>query len=256
MLFVIPVESIVQNLGGVILYDPDKNEIVKQYVHDKKWRGQRVGWRGGKYFDHFLIATDWTDLHYFDVMNWKYIKSFKKREFNDLHYVEVFDSKLYVVNTGLDAIEIFENPLEPYHVQTIYMFDMFPKLFKKRDIDPNAQYNDMYKVKPHTAHPNCIASNGKYMFVTCFQKRERSETGEIVDIKSRAKLTRGPISCHDGDFYKGSFFASNTRKSNLIIFDNINDKKLPVKRPDQTIHLGAKKAGEIRIGPLWNTAVR
>jgi hypothetical protein len=240
MLFVIPVESIVQKLGGVILYDPEKNKIVKQYVHNKKWGGQRVGWRGGKLYQDMLIATDWTDLHYFDVKNWKYVKKFEKDSFNDLHYVEVFNDQLYVVNTGLDSVEIFTNPFEPQHVETIYMFERFPKFFKKRKLDKKGKYNDKFKIKPHVAHPNCIASNGKYMFVTCFQKWDRSETGEIVELNHGGKLTRRSYSCHDGNFYKDSFILSNTRKANLIFFDNINEAKLPYKTPSRTISLGQK----------------
>ncbi len=96
MKFILPVESIFQNKGGVILYDPDTNTIEKQYVHDKRWR--RVGWRGGKIYGDYLIATDWNQLHYFNIKEWKYVKSFSKNTFNDLHYVEVHDDKLYIVN--------------------------------------------------------------------------------------------------------------------------------------------------------------
>ena len=75
------------------MYDPINNKILKQYVHDKKWK--RVGWRGGKVFGNHLIATDWQDLHYFNIKTWKYEKTFQKKTFNDLHYVEVINGKLY-----------------------------------------------------------------------------------------------------------------------------------------------------------------
>ena len=89
MLLLIPVESIVQNKGGVILYNPETNTIEKQYIHDKIWT--RTGWRGGKIYGDYLIATDWTDLHYFNYKKWKYEKSFVHNTFNDLHYVEIHD---------------------------------------------------------------------------------------------------------------------------------------------------------------------
>ena len=88
MKLIIPVESIIQNKGGVILYDVDNNQILKQYVHKKKWK--RCGWRGGKLYGNFLIATDWSDLHYFNVRTWQHEKTFKKNTFNDLHYVDIF----------------------------------------------------------------------------------------------------------------------------------------------------------------------
>ncbi len=89
MKLIIPVESIIQNKGGVILYDVDANKILKQYVHKKKWK--RCGWRGGKLYGNFLIATDWSDLHYFNVKTWKYEKTFKKSTFNDLQSNDIIE---------------------------------------------------------------------------------------------------------------------------------------------------------------------
>ena len=54
MKLIIPTESIFQKKGGLILYDPYKNEILDQYVHTKQ-SGNRVGWRGGVLFNNFFI---------------------------------------------------------------------------------------------------------------------------------------------------------------------------------------------------------
>ena len=124
MQFILPVESIVQNKGGVVLYDPESNKIIKQYVHNKQQQGIRVGWRGGKLYDQYLIVTDFTDLHYFNVKKWKYEKSFKKDTFSNLHYIGIYDDRLYVVNTGLQAIEIFKNPLDPKFEKLISLVDL------------------------------------------------------------------------------------------------------------------------------------
>lgn len=239
MKLIIPVESIVQKKGGVIIYDPDKNKILEQYIHNKEWGGFRVGWRGGKIYGDYLIATDWTDLHIFNWKEWKYVGDYKKDSLNDLHYVEIFDDKLYLVNTGIDAIEVFRNPLTPIHEETIFMFERFKKLFKHRKIDPKEKYNERYKVKPHVAHPNCICKTEKHLFVTCFQKKDSSETGEIVCLETGKKLTKRPFSCHDGNFHNGNFYLSNTRRANLLIFNNIDEKKLPTM-PDDQISLGKK----------------
>ncbi len=156
MLFIIPVESLDQNKGGVILYDTAENKILKQYVHDEKdW--PRCGWRGGKLYGDYLIATDWTDLHYFNVKKWKYEKSFTQNTFNDLHYVQIHNDKLYVVNTGLDAIEIFNDPMDPKLYDRIFVFDCNHEIFEKRDLDLNKEYNKILKVTPHFCHPNCIS---------------------------------------------------------------------------------------------------
>jgi len=235
--FIIPVESIVQKKGGVILYDPIQNKILKQYVHDKKWEKWRVGWRGGTIHGDFLIATDWTDLHYFNVKEWKYKKTFKKNTFNDLHYVEVHNNLLFVVNTGLDAIEIFENPMKPVFKDIVFIFNK-NKIFEKRKLDLKIEYNKMLKIKPHSCHPNCIALRKNRAFVTCFSKNQRMNSGEIIDLDSGRKICKRNYDCHDGIFYKGDFYTTWTRHGKILKFNKIHERKLPISAADEIITIG------------------
>lgn len=238
MKLIIPVEAFVQNLGGAILYDPIKNKILKQYVHDKKWR--RVGWRGGKLYNDYLIATDWQDLHYFDIKNWKYEKTFTKKTFNDLHYVEVHDGRLYVVNTGLDAIEIFTKPMNPQFEKLIFLFEKNPKLFKNRSVNRNGKYNDKLKVRPHSAHPNCIAFDKKRILVNCFGKEQRFNTGEVVELNSGKRAIKKNFDCHDGIYYKDDFYLTRTRYATLLKIKNLRNRKLPVDKIDKSYKIGKK----------------
>lgn len=235
MRFILPVESIVQNLGGVILYDPMENKILRQYVHDKKWK--RVGWRGGKLIDDILIATDWQDLHYFDVRKWKYLKAFKKSTFNDLHYVEINNDKLYIVNTGLDAIEIFNYPFDPKFIELIHVYKRNKEIFKQRDIDLTENHNEKLKIKPHSCHPNCISFDKKRIFVTCFGKEQRFNTGEVIELNSGKRLTKKCFDCHDGIFYKNDFYLTRTRNATVLIFEDLWSTKIPM-RPTRSIKLG------------------
>lgn len=233
MKLIVPVESIVQNKGGVILYDVDQNKIIKQYIHNKEWF--RCGWRGGKIYGDYLIATDWSDLHYFNINTWSYEKSFQKSTFNDLHYIEIFKNQMYVVNTGLDAIEIFDEPMNPKFKEIIFLFERVPKLFKKRNINLNEEYNKKAKIKPHSAHPNCVSVNKGGIFVTCFQKDQKINSGEIINLTLGRKCTERNFDCHDGNFYKGRFYTTWTRHSKILEFN-----KLKNANPDRIIGIGPK----------------
>jgi len=226
---VIPVESIVQNKGGVILYDPFENKIVKQYVHNRTWK--RVGWRGGVIYGKYLIATDWNELHYFNLERWEYEKSFRKNTFNDLHYLLIRKDKLFVVNTGLDAIEIFEDPFEPKFLEIIFVFKSNPKKFRPRKINLKLPYNEEYKLKPHSCHPNCISFDSGFVFVTCFQRQHRMGTGEVVELKTGRTLTKKRYDLHDGVFYKGNFYLSVTRSGRIMIFREMVKKLKQGKWP-------------------------
>jgi len=226
MKFVIPVESIFENKGGVILYNPITNEIEKQYVHDKEWI--RVGWRGGKLYGDYLIATDWNELHFFNVRKWQYEKSFSKNTFNDLHYIEINNDKLYVVNTGLDAIEVFNNPMDPEFEEIIFVFEKNKDIFDQRKINLNRKYNTIKKYKPHMCHPNCIAFDRKRIFVTCFEKRHKGKTGEVIELNTGKRLFKNRcFDCHDGIFHGNDYYLTNTRYQRLLIYKDLKNKSLP-----------------------------
>jgi hypothetical protein len=235
--FILPVESIIQNKGGVILYDPENNKILKQYVHNKEWK--RVGWRGGKLYGDYLIATDWSDLHYFNVKKWVYSKVFKKSTFNDLHYVEINDGKLYVVNTGIDAIEIFDDPMNPKFERIEFIFEKNKKLFKQRNIDLGYKYNEVLKMKPHECHPNCISFKNKMILVTCFGKNQKIGSGEIIDLNTGTRVVKQNFDCHDGIFYKDEYYLTHTRHSTILVFKNLQKKNFPLM-PYKRIKLPGK----------------
>ena len=239
MKFIVPVESIKHNSGGVILYDPIANVIEKQYVHNKKWKYDRTGWRGGVLHGDYLIATDWTDLHYFNVKTWKHEKTVTKSTWNDLHYLYIHEGKLYIANTGIDAIEVADDIMNPVKTDLRFIFDDCPH-FTKKPIDVNHKWNEEYKTGGHVCHPNCIFVKKGRAIVTCFENETRGfSSGKIVDINS-GRILLDRHNCHDGNLYKGDYYLSLTRKDQVLIIKNVFDRKWPVRRVDRVINIGGK----------------
>lgn len=236
--FIIPVESISQGKGGVVIYDPINNKILEQYTHDKEWKF-RVGWRGGILYKDYFITTDWTDIHYFNHSTWKYEKTFKKKSFNDLHYLNIKDDQLYVVNTGIDAIEIFNDPLNPKHQTSISVFARNPKIFTQRKLEPKAAYNKRFKMKPHAAHPNSICFGVKNSYITCFEKDGKMNSGEIISLDG-TRMIRSGFSCHDSHIINGDFYTTHTRHSRLLMFKKFENRKLPINKPDEVFSIKKK----------------
>jgi hypothetical protein len=232
---IVAAESIIQHKGGFFIYDALKNKIEKQYVHNKNWEF-RVGWRGCALYDKYLITTDWTDLHYFDLEKWKYIKTFKKNTFNDLHYLKIFKNKLYIVNTGLDAIEIFKNPLDPIFKDIQFIFKK-NCIFKKRKINLEKKYNELFKIKPHSCHPNAIEISDDRIYVTCFQKEQQRNTGEIIELNTGNRVLDKNYDCHDALLYNGNLYTTRTRQNKIIVIYDINNRKLPISDIDEVFNI-------------------
>lgn len=226
--FLIPVETTSKNKGGLVLYNVDNNKIEEEYIHNGTGNKKRYGWRGGILYGKYFISTDWTYLHYFDVENWKYINSITYTTFNDLHYLNIINDKLYIVNTGIDAVEVLDNPINPNKKETIFLFDVNDR-FEKRKINLNVEWNKKYKTSPHIAHPNCIAPYNNHIFVTCFEDSSRkNNTGCIVDINT-GKILLDKQNCHDGNIYNGDFYTVESRYNKLLIIKNLINKKWPTK---------------------------
>jgi len=148
---------------------------------------------------------------------------------------------MYIVNTGLDAIERFDNPMEPKFEAIDLLFQKNPKIFKQRkNINLKGKYNEMLKFKPHSCHPNAITFAKKRIFVTCFAKEQRMNTGEIIDLNTGKRLTTKNYDCHDGMFYGNDFYTTRTRYSTILVFKDLKNKKIPIE-PNKVIKIGAGK---------------
>lgn len=228
----VPVETTTHNKGGVVLYDVDKNKIIKEYIHSRQdGFTKRLGWRGGVlYKNKYLITTDWTHLHYFDIYDWKVIRSVTYNTFNDLHYLQIInhenDEYLYIANTGIDAIERLRNPLNIVNKETFFVFDLNER-FEKRKIDLNHKWNNKYKTSPHVAHPNCITPYKDHIFITCFEDSSRkNNTGCVVDFTT-GKILIDKKNCHDGNIDSGNFYIVESRENKLLTVNNFRNKKWP-----------------------------
>ena len=165
----------------------------------------------------------------------------------------IHDNLLYIANTGIDAIDVANDIMNPIETSTRFIFDDVPH-FNKKEIDINYAWNKEYKTGRHHCHPNCIFVKKGRAIVTCFENETRGfSSGKIVDINS-GKIVLDKHNCHDGNLYKGNFYLSWTRKNKILILNNIFDRKLPIKKPDRILDIGGKgwwRGAIVREGKIY-----
>ncbi len=198
--------------------------------------------------DRFIVVTD-TEVLFINLNGFSVDKRISLPSFNDLHYATVHNNCLYVVNTGLDIIQLLDhdgNIIE--EVNTSY--DPTWKRF-----DRTVDYRKVESTKPHTIHPNYVffLPDGS-RWITRFFKKDAI----CIDDNARSiDLNVSEGSPHDGkvigDFIYFTITDSyivvvnaNTLKREMIINLLDLDSRRSIKKLDlgwcRGIHVDAKRA--------------
>ena len=105
--------------------------------------------------------------------------------FNDIHHVSLIDNKIYIVNTGLDAIAVFDRDNLKL-VEIISVLD--GKKFDPQKID----YRKINSTKPHRSHPNYIFKYKGMIWITRFYQQD------IFNIITKQSIKISDVGIHDG----------------------------------------------------------
>jgi hypothetical protein len=184
-----------------------------------------VDWRGGVLYENYFITCDWQDIYYFNTTNWALEYTYSRNYFNNLHYLEVHNDCLFVVNTGLDAIEVFQNPLSLRHTNTHYIFETHRKYFEYRDIDRSKNYKDIFKLKS-SCFPNAICCLDNHLLVSC------CEPGNcIIDLVTR-QIVVNNVPCHNVMYHERNLYVTAIRDRKVYVIKDILERKWPVVLDD------------------------
>jgi hypothetical protein len=140
----------------------------KEYVSTPDRIGKNFSMQfkfGHCYDDKFILPTS-TEIVIFDRTNWEIIQTISHPTFHDLHCVKVFQNRLYVVNTGLEMVQIFDfngNYEGEINVSNHSTWQRF---------DPNIDYRFIASTKPHQTHVNYIFFLDDEPWITRFEQRD------------------------------------------------------------------------------------
>jgi hypothetical protein len=120
----------------------------------------------GQLYDESYIFPTSTEVIFFDKRDWTVVQTITHPTFNDLHCTAVFDDELYVVNTGVELVQIFtlRGKLKKcINVAATETWDRF---------DPEKDYRFVATTKPHQTHANYLFFLEDEPWITRFEQRD------------------------------------------------------------------------------------
>jgi hypothetical protein len=135
---------------------------------------------GGCFVERFFFVTTFGQILKVSLEESTYQTFWTAPFLNDLHHVSFFFNHMYVVNTGLDRIEVVD-PKDRTHHSSI---NLLKDISASKEFDLSMDYRHIWSTQPHLIHPNhCFLFDGE-IWVTrfCQQDALALETGRRIDL--------------------------------------------------------------------------
>jgi hypothetical protein len=199
-----------------------KKEITYEPARMHIGSGLSRQYKGGcLYRGRFYVVTN-TEVLVYDTNDWSLQAVVSLKNFNDLHGVHVDDDHIYVCNTGLEIVQVFDHDfrlIDEINMATTPTYDRF---------DQAADYRMIATTKPHETHINHIFCLDDEKWVT---RGLLTDAIKLHDAKERFDLQqvgRGPndrVICHDG-IVRDERIYFTTVNGHIVAFDIHSRKQI------------------------------
>lgn len=195
--------------------------------------------------DDLVIPVTNSEIVIYDKHDFKVKNVITHPSFNDLHSVKKIDDLYYVVNTGLEILQVVNEQAEIIEEINIASTETWSRFSK--DID----YRKIGSTKPHEVHFNNVFSIGDDIFVT---RLAFKDAVNIRDEQDKFDIEVG--SPHDGVLFNDKVYFTTTN-GHLIIFDaKSRRREMVVDINEKLEKSGLKPGGWCRgVLPLSETRI-
>ena len=152
---------------------------------------------GGSFWGNHFYTCTFNEVVRVNLPEWSVDHYFTKKTFNDLHYVHVEASGIYVCNTGLDVVEHFDHDFN-----FIEMFPMMSENFQQK-FPAGVDYRYEPKIIGRESHPNQILNHQGKLLVNCPVRRC------LANLSDNKPVIEGFTEMfHDGILRNGHYYFS------------------------------------------------
>jgi hypothetical protein len=170
--------------------------------------------KGGSWHGGQLLLCAQTEVVTADPVSGKRLHSWSHPWLNDAHHAAVFDGRLHVVSTGLDALLV----VDPASGEVTAIDALEEDVWSR--FDPQVDWRRVASTKPHRAHPNCVFRTRHGLWITRFEQRDAicvDDPGRRIDI--------GAGIPHDGHVWDGRVWFT-TVNGHVVVADEATGRVL------------------------------
>lgn len=194
----------------ILEIDWDSGEVVNKinYVSPEESKNPSMMFKGGQVWNDKLNVVTNSEIVIYDTNTWKVENVITNKTFNDLHGVLQEEDKYWVVNTGLEIIQLVDyhgNVIDQKNYATRETWDRFVE---------SEDYRKVGSTKPHEIHINHIFRYKNELCVTRMLNKDAcglNGKSTIFDI--------GVGNPHDGVVENSKIYFTTTN-GKIIVFEN------------------------------------
>ena len=203
------------------IIDWGKKKVIKEIQYrppnDHFGQGLSIQFKGAYlHGDYYYVVTN-TEVLCYSLSSWHLEDVISLPCFNDLHGVMRTGELLYIVNTGLEVIQVFDLNkraiVREINMATRPTYERF---------NPESDYRLIATTKPHEAHVNHIFEMGGQIWATRGQKRDAVNIDDMsIRLRLPHKNSEKVVLCHDGIMRAGKLYFTGV-DAHILTFDPAN----------------------------------
>ena len=206
------------NNAQLLLINWDSGEVVKEinYTSPEESRNPSMMFKVADVTEDSIIPVTNSEIVEYDRHSHQVKNVITHPSFNDLHSVKKIGDRYYVVNTGLEILQVVCEKGEIHEEHNIAKVETWERFSK--DVD----YRKIGSTKPHETHFNNVFTVGDDIFVTRLVQKDAINLRNPED-----KFDIEVGNPHDGVVHEDQVFFTTT-DGRLVIFEAHSRKRTQV----------------------------
>lgn len=220
------------NTAELLILDWDTKKVVKKINHisEPDALNPSLMFKGCEVDEtHIRVVTN-TEIVEYDIKTFDKTNVISDKTFNDLHAVKKIGDEIYVVNTGLEMLQVVDvngTVIREYNMTDTDTWSRFDKDF---------DYRHTGSTKPHESHINNVFEIDNEIFVTRLLQKD------AADLSKKSVFDVEVGNPHDGLLYENKVYFTTTN-GHVVVFDAKTKERLGVYDINQILEESHYKAG-------------
>ena len=234
------------NTAELLILDWDTKSVIKKINHisEPEALNPSLMFKGSEISEGIARVVTNTEIVEYDLKTYEKINVITDKTFNDLHAVSKIGDEIYLVNTGLEMLQVIDGSGSVIREYNMAESDTWTRFDKDFD------YRHTGSTKPHESHINNVFEIDNEIFVTRLLQKD------AADLSNNSVFNVEVGNPHDGLLYEGKVYFTTTN-GHVVVFDAKTKERIGVYDINKILEDSNYKSGGWCRGimPMGNNKV-